>query len=362
MLKIELTAAANQQPGYGRLLVHGWKGDTEALELSIQRNQDQQYLGDQGTWVSHPVWHGLPLEAQGEGLLGDVGPWLVDALVLDPQMVYMLQLRQAGQADRGVLRLVGNILSSQAAGHSLHEETRIDRAPTPPAPTPPIVAPAPVREDEQLSAQREADAEPLAEQASLKADAEDIRPIAPIKKRSNTGLWIFLGLLLLALIGAGAWWWLQQRPLTSPEPVPASTPAVANPPAAETSVAPAAPPAANPETACAPAALQQNSDDLAFIRGCLEGKPSSQKVLEVIAAAKAAKRCNLVQRLYAHKAQSGDAVVALAYAREYDPKTHSADSCIKSADVETALYWYELVLSADAGNAAARERLEALKK
>ena len=70
----------------------------------------------------------------------------------------------------------------------------------------------------------------------------------------------------------------------------------------------------------------------------------------------------MVQRLYAFTAQSGNATVAVAYAAEYDPKSFKAESCIKSADKETAQYWYEQALVADPNNAQARERLEALKK
>jgi hypothetical protein len=83
-------------------------------------------------------------------------------------------------------------------------------------------------------------------------------------------------------------------------------------------------------------------------------------VLEVIAAAKLAKRCDLVQRLYAFKSQAGDIAVALAYAREFDPQFHQA-GCIASPDKATAIYWYEHVLSSQADNADAKARVQALK-
>lgn len=354
MLKVELTAAENGKPGYGRLQIQGWKGAEGALELSIQRNQDQQYLGDQGTWVSAPVWHGLPVQRPEATLYGEVGPWLVDALLLDTQMVYMLSARQGPLEDKGVLRLRGNLMSSQAAGQSLHEEQRIDRGLlATPAPEP-VVPPVPIPREDELTAQRDGDDEPHTD-SSLAAEPRELPQPAPVPIKRPTRLWLWIGLLLLGLGGlaAGLWWWSQQptpkpdsgaenaTPVSNPSPVPSSS---------------------SSEASCTAEALQQNTDDLGFIRHCLDSKPSSQQILTVIEQAKVAQRCNLVQRLYAYKAQSGDAAVALAYAREYDPKTHTATGCIKSADAETAVYWYEQVLVADPNNTSARERLEALKK
>lgn len=360
MLKVELVAAGSK-PGHALLNVQGWTGDAGALELSIQRNQDQYYLGDQGSWSGQPVWFGISLDAQADGpnLVAEVGPWLVDALLLEPQMVYMLYLRQNALNDKGVLRLKGNLLSSQAAGQSLHQEAHLDRTPKPapkPEPEPlPEPLPTPAPKEEHFSAQRD-EADDLADSSSLAAEPRETQPTPPPKPRSKAWLWILLGLVLAGAMGVGVWWWLQQQPAKT-EPTPA--------PAASTEPAPAsAPTVSTPtgEAACAAEALQQNSDDLAFIRGCLDSKPNAEQVLAVIERAKAAKRCNVVQRLYAFTAQSGNAAVAVAYAAEYDPKTFKAEGCIKSADKETAQYWYEQALVANPNNAQARERLEALKK
>lgn len=356
MLKVELVAAGGK-PGHALLNVQGWTGDAGALELSIQRNQDQYYLGDQGSWSGQPVWFGISLEAQADGpnLVAEVGPWLVDALLLEPQMVYMLYLRQNALNDKGVLRLKGNLLSSQAAGQSLHQEAHLDRTVKPESQSEPVEAQPAAPKEDHVSAQRD-EADELATDSSLAAEPRDTRPTPPPKPRSKAWLWILLCLLLVGAIGAGVWWWLQQQP-AKPEPTPA--------PVASTEPAPAsAPTVSTPtgEAACAADALQQNGDDLAFIRGCLDSKPNAEQVLAVIERAKAAKRCNVVQRLYAFTAQSGNAAVAVAYAAEYDPKTFKAEGCIKSADKETAQYWYEQALVADPNNAQARERLEALKK
>jgi hypothetical protein len=102
-------------------------------------------------------------------------------------------------------------------------------------------------------------------------------------------------------------------------------------------------------------------DDLIYIQSCLKTNPDSAQVLAVIDAAKKSNRCDLAQRLYAFKGQAGDVPVALAYAREFDPATFAA-GCFKAADQQTAIYWYEVVLSKDANNADAKSRLEALRK
>lgn len=347
MLRIELTAAASGQPGHGELTVHGWPGGTDGLELSVLRNQDSLYLEAGGGWDSLPVWHAIDgLERRGELLVGSVGPWLVDPLVRDPKMVYRLQLRDAGQSDGGVLRIVGNILSSPAVGHPqpLNEQPR--HAPEPvaappepqPEPEPPAVEPPPVetpRPDRPLVAERD--------EEFRGAPALKPQPRKPVR-----WLPLALGLVLLLGIGLAAYWYFVLRPHTQ-------TPVAAAPAAA-----PAA--AAGGEAgACAGTALAESGDDLTFIQACLKSNPSSARVLEVIDAAKQARRCGVVQRLYAHKAQAGDAAIAFAYAREYDPQTFKAGGCVESADAETAAYWYEIALANDAGNAEAKQRLEALK-
>lgn len=111
---------------------------------------------------------------------------------------------------------------------------------------------------------------------------------------------------------------------------------------------------------CSLAALSAAKDDLIFLQECLKTNPEAAQILEVIGAAKAAKRCDLMQRLYAFKSQSGDTTVALAYAREFDPEFHQV-GCIVSPDKATAVYWYELVLSKQPDNADAKARVQALK-
>ena len=81
----------------------------------------------------------------------------------------------------------------------------------------------------------------------------------------------------------------------------------------------------------------------------------------MIENAKKMNACGVAQRLYANKAQSGNAEIAFAYAKEYDSAFSKGEGCFK-LDKETALYWYETGLVADPNNTEAKKRIEELKK
>ncbi len=348
MLIIELKAAASGQPGYGTLQVQGWTGDMQGLELSIQRNQDGRHLDAAGGWDSQPVWHLLEsVSPAGPLLEAAVGPWLVDPLLQSPQMMYRLQLRAPeGQQDLGILKMASTLLSSRAAGNSLHEEARV--RPPEPAMAPPA-EPEPEPEQVQPVAPEQ---EPLAaEPAAPEGLVAEPREPAPVARPCRSRFWLWLGLLilLLALAGAAGWWFMLRDRVA---------PAVTRPAA----------PLEHPQTAgaepaaCSAAMLGSQTDDLVFIQSCLKTRPDSRQLLELIATARQARRCGVVQRLYAHQAQAGDAAIALAYAREYDPQTFQAGGCIPAADAETAQYWYEIAVANDPANQAASQRLAQLKK
>lgn len=107
--------------------------------------------------------------------------------------------------------------------------------------------------------------------------------------------------------------------------------------------------------------LNPGVDELSFIQGCLKSEPNTDQILEVIQQAKAAKACGIAQRLYANKAQGGNARIAFAYAREYDRQFVQEGGCF-SVDSDNAIYWYETGLGLDPNNAEARARLEELKR
>jgi hypothetical protein len=112
---------------------------------------------------------------------------------------------------------------------------------------------------------------------------------------------------------------------------------------------------------CSPEVLNETDDSLSFIQTCMKTGPSSKELMEVIEAAKESNRCDVMQRLYAYKAQAGDPDIALAYAREYDPEYFEPYGCVDSADIETAVYWYELAVLNGVEDVSALERLQKLR-
>ncbi|MFK9084223.1 hypothetical protein [Pseudomonas neuropathica] len=309
---ITLKAAASGQPGRGELSVPGWKGGETALEVTVRRSQDGRYLDSDGTWSSTPVWHALQgLAFAKDTLTGEVGPWLVDPLLLDHRMTYEVQLRDGVVSDKGVLRISGTILSSLAAGNPQGGEGR-DK---PVIHAPEKVPFEEVQEPEEIIALRD---EPREERT-------------PPRRWWPWAVLAACGVFAAVLVGYFYW------PFTATQ-------------------------APEHLAQCSSEVLKQSSDDMAFIQACLKTKPSSEQVLEVIARAKEAGRCELATRLYAYQGQAGDADVALAYARELDPKTFTPGGCIKEADAETAAYWYEIVESRNGKNLEVKQRLEELRK
>jgi len=332
MLKIELHPAPNGTPGQGELRVKGWKHTPVGLELAIQRNQDSYYLDANGHWSASQRWTALGEVQDTDGALQTlVGPWLVDPLTADQRMAYMLSLRNSEGSDNGVLRMVGELLSSAAAGSSPAAPATSVAPAVVPAVAPPAPTPEPAPESE-------AKAEIAAQSESPVEEA----PRPPPKKPRRWPLLALMG--VLAAAGLAAWWWL--------------SPGSKSPPDAEPTIEAEA---LAPDGPCHPQILTTNNDDLALLQACVKSNPSSAQTLQLISAAESAKRCNLAQRLFAYKAQSGDVEVALAYARRYDPEGFTAGACIDKADGETAAYWYERVLDQQPDNAQAKQRLEALQ-
>lgn len=101
-------------------------------------------------------------------------------------------------------------------------------------------------------------------------------------------------------------------------------------------------------------------EELALVQACIRDVTDSAALLEIIQQAKANGHCTIAQRLYANRARAGDNLIAMAYAREYDPQFHQANACFQQAEAATAAYWYQIVLDRDSTNAEAKARLEAL--
>lgn len=331
-IRPELKLAASGRPGFGILVLTNWERDSlefgAGADLCVQRNQDHRYLGEHGQWTATQTWHQVSLseEQVDTSVVLALDERVIDPLVENSQMTYQLQVRIGSEEAIGVLRIREGVLSSRAAGQSADPVTRVA--------------------DAQRMVPTDLSVTPVAEPVA--PGPEPV--IASNQKQSRTGLWIAL-IAGLVLVAAGFFAWKYFSSTAQPV-VTLTTPiaAITTPPAAPAEPAP-----------CSKESLAVTKDDLLFIQTCLKSNPDSNQVLTVITTAKEANRCDVVQRLYAFKGQSGDAKVALAYAREFDPATFVA-GCFKAPDKETAIYWYELVLTKEPDNTDVKSRLEALRK
>jgi hypothetical protein len=311
-ITIKLSPLANPIPGHGFLHVRGWEHDAGNLEFALQRNQDDYYLQHDRQWGNAPCWFAQHFEeaADGDSISYQVGPEIVDPLLQNSATgVFNFRLRRPGAA-----------------------QTTVSLAPTPAAQAPAIVQPA---------------VEPLSEAEVEPAPTVEPAPRASAKSGKSRIVWLAVVILALLAIAAGLWLWLKQPSVAVP--VVAPTPPTTVPGPARTTAAP-----------CSAEALS-SENELNFVQGCIKQSPDSAALLKVIELAKANKQCGVAQRLYANRAQAGNVDVALAYAREYDPKYLQASDCFKTADNATAAYWYETILGYQADNAEAAQRLKELK-
>jgi len=321
VIKPELKPLDPVNPGYATLLLKGWKGGTEGVEISILSNQDNLYLDSHGGWVSGEMYLGLPaLSLVDDVPAVQVGPSFIDPLLANRNAAYRLAIKGGGVSDVGILAITAGLLSSQAGGENPQVQNSQTLDTTPPVqPEPVVVPPEPT---------------PVVD--------EPLPPAAPTKRKVPVA--IILAVIALVLAAAAAGWWFMRKPAAPDAPAP--TPAEA--------------PVAKISGPCGDD--QMNSGNaMDFVKGCLRSQPSSAQLLDVIAKAKADKKCDVAQRLYAYKAQSGDSQMAMRYAQEYDPKSAQAGGCF-SPDPQTASYWYEAVVNQDPQNAEAKARLAELKK
>lgn len=329
----ELKSVQPARPGFAVLTIRNWQGDASPVYLSIQRNQDRYFLNDKGEWVGNVFFHQLSLEESDAGYQITLDKTLVDPLVSNLNMAYQFTLKDDNDTqDIGRLRIHDDVLSSQAQGQSeaLKSTATLDNQPVPPAP---IVETAPAPEPIKQP-------EPELIIPEINVDEPPQRPTPPAPKKSKIGL-IFAIILILILAGILTWFFLLRG---NPAGEPAQPPA----------------PTSSTPSVCSVENMKSGTA-LAFVQSCLQSQPDSKTMINIIEQAKQNQQCDVAQRLYAYKAQSGDVEIALNYAHEYDPATASTQGCF-SADKETAIYWYEAVLNNDSQNSDAKARLEALKK
>lgn len=370
MFNPELKPLQPASPGHARLTIRNWDGAGENVTLTLQRNQDRNYLNDEGHWVGNAFEHRLSLIPDGDNYQIDLDKQFVDPLVTNLQMAYRLTLRDdEGNQDIGTLKIDSGVQSSQALGHQ--ETLKSGAILSTTAPVAVAAEPEPAEQEVPETAPDELTAEPDLLQA-VPADA-------PVKKKKSPAGFIITVILLLAVAGALVWFFVLKDKTTHTPPVP--------PVPAEQTEPEKVPPAAEPETPKEPAVTEPKPEPvpaepapaaagaeepcsaesmktgtaLAFVQRCLKSHPNDPAILSTIEAAVANKQCDVAQRLYAYKAQAGDAGIAFKYAQEYDPDVTTPGGCF-SADKETAIYWYEAALRSDPQNTEAKARLDALKK
>ena len=365
-------------PGEAQLLIRlrGVTDLVESLEFALLNNQ-QNYLQEGDQWSPAPHWFsisgGYPLQS-GSGFR--VGAAIVDPLLVN-QSPIQLHVKLASGEDRHTTLQVAReaVLPSSARGEvGEYGGSSVISTPVVEAPQVPELAPVGLPVEIELPA-FSAEPEPEPE---VEAEPEPVPVATPLPMastaapKSKTPL-ILGGVVLLLLLGALIFWF--SRPADAPSAAAPVTDSIADTaaepvtdPTAETAAElVAAEPVVNEasgeatDDGCSATNLATKSE-LAFVQACIAEQPPTDALLAVIQNAKSAQKCGVAQRLYANRAQGGDSKVALAYAREYDPKFHQSNDCFKEADNATAAYWYDTALQVEPDNAEAKQRYEELSK
>ncbi|OCF97958.1 hypothetical protein [Gilliamella apicola] len=344
-LRIELEG---DKPGIAKFLAQKWSGSAD-VDLLIQRNQDGYYLSGLNQWGPEKNWHTVTnMSVDNEQLSGLVGEWLVDSLLSQENSVrFLAEIRDKqnqSYIDRGVINIAETVFPSSALNtqSSISDEIEqntleSDKVASNLVESDDSQSVEPETEEQIIEVENEVIAEPEKEiEAEIEVTPAPAISPQPTKTRSKLGLFIIIFVILLTLagIGVGVWYFLfsqGKNPLTS---------------------------LTQSNSQCNVANV--TTDDLSFIQQCLQSKPDTDTVIDIINQAKQANKCNIAQRLYANQSLL-NAKVALLYAKEYDMKFYQDNQCFK-ADKETAIYWYETSLNNDPNNELAKERLAELQK
>lgn len=207
-----------------------------------------------------------------------------------------------------------------------------------------------------------AQAAPQSSQAAAPASAAAAPAAAPAapapQKKSKLWLIIALFVLLLAALGAAAYF------LTAGGDDKAQIPAAEPPAAAESAPAPEPEPQSAPEPEPAaqtsPCALNNALSDADQLSGCLNSRPADADLLKLAADAVNAERCDLAGRLYLGLGRQKGGDFALQYAQYLDPNSQAQSVCFKKSAAD-AVYWYNKVLEGEPGHAAASAAVKALQ-
>lgn len=378
-LKLELSPTIPDEPGRGILRIRHWQGASSNIRaLLMHVGAGQQYLqvkDSHATWQTEPAWLEIPqLGQENDEYVLELSHILIDPLLFAPGGSLRITLAEDIQDtlthSTGLLKVLPGVLTSDAgstpkdiqpaahgsilgtvpAGYEIagsqkgaavpdpepenqdttppNTESHVDLAePEPPAPVEtgaiPETQPEPVTASEP---------EPVATtEPEPAAKTEPATNTA--QKKSGKGLTIALAtvFILILLGGGGAAYWLLSGG-KAPDQGP-----------------------------CTVASITKESTVRAGVKACLDAQPDTAKLLGLIKNAKSKDLCDVIQLVYSSRGRSGDKEMALAYAREYDPKFHKGGKCFDVPDSATAAYWYKTVLEQDPDNQEAKDRLKALE-
>lgn len=341
-IRVDVLPLDVNTPGQGLLRITGWEGTSEGLQCSLQSSQSHEFLHDGGHWAKVAHWFrldGMNAVAGAPAIETRIGPNLINPLLqASGTATFRIEVSnpQTGRSDLGMVRINSAIIASVESGPALDKSPPPAPLPSatviiePPAPTAPEPAPA-------VAAAPEPEPEPKPTPAAAAPTVA--------AKQGNKWLLPLLILIVLALAAGGGWWWFNRGAAEVSKPVPPVDEPV------------------TPVDGASPCSLEsmKSQTSLAFLQSCIQSKPDSAALLEVISVAKANDQCDVAQRLYANRANTGDIQIATAYAHEYDPKYHQPSNCFKAPEAATAASWYETILGFDENNAEAKQRYEELK-
>ena len=369
-----------QGPGYGLLIAHsseaGALSADAGWQLMIRNPSTGACLGSSGWQPSDTRLTPAAIRNAGDDLLLPLGPACINNLEL--QAIYKLSLFGGADVLEGALIVSELAYSRDASLLSPVAAPPLELVPTPaPAPEPIVEAPLP-------------------EEAPVQEEPESLPdlPTAPARKSS---LPLILGILLvLVLLGGGAFWYLHRdagpadavlpgtnstAPATEASPAPSAAPSTTPAPAAspETSASDpksgpqsaspeAQPPAVSPETP-APGAVQQPGSPSAAPAATSGLGRAREALRNKVAPAEAFALARELMALSDAQAQdgafllldavesSGNAEAALLLGDFYAPGMPSRGTIAK--DPEMARRYYQKAL--DAGSSEAKQRLDQLR-
>lgn len=351
---VKIIATSPSVPGDAQLVVmfRGISDLVEKLEFSLLNNE-QNYLQSDKSWSPAPHWFAIQGGYQvssGSGF--HIGHEIVDPLLASHSQIQIHVKLPSSESRITTLKINRDeLLPSSARGESCEYGGSSEL----PVSTREISTPL---DSESQTNIVTTEPQPAREPVIAPPEQEPrTKPQTAIKTKSKLPL-IAAGIVLLLLILAVVFFWFSKSVSLNKDTEQPSQEAATTKAPAESRTASKE----NSQTCDINGIGSGAKDKMAFVQACYNQNLPADDLLKIIQAAKEAQKCEIAQRLYANRAQSGDIKIALAYAHEYDPKYHQPNPCFKDADKDTAAYWYDTALQSDPDNAEAKQRYEELSK